>query len=332
MQEISRMKSNNIEQPLVSVILPTFNHGEFIGQAIESVLGQTYNNFELIIIDNYSEDNTESVVALYKDSRISYLKFRNNGIIAASRNYGIKHSRGEYIAFLDSDDTWHKQKLEKQLPHFQEPKIIGVASNVRLIAETPYYRRANWGRSRLGYVDYQYRDILKQDVIATSSLIVRRETLERAGLFDEHGDFCCIEDWELWLRMARHGSFRVLAEPLLSYRVSRKRGALASTISKNCLKILDKQVNLGYVEHDEIREPKVLIYLAIARNLLEFDQRQSRKYYMKALKATPNIRKKIKSCVGMLISFYPSWPRRITLLSLYKIDRILYSLKLLVKR
>ena len=82
----------NTKQPLVSVIMPTHNHARFIGEAIDSVLNQTYKNFELIIIDNYSEDNKEKIVSSYKDDRIKYLKFKNNGIIATSRNYGIKHS------------------------------------------------------------------------------------------------------------------------------------------------------------------------------------------------------------------------------------------------
>ena len=321
------MKSINSEQPLVSVIMPTYNHGKFIGKAIDSVLNQTDKNLELIIIDNYSEDDTEKIVAAYEDDRIIYLKFRNNGIIAASRNHGIRHSHGEYIAFLDSDDFWHKQKLEKQLPHFGTPEIIGVASNAVLVSETPYYRKDNLARSKRGYVDYKYRDILNHNRIMTSSLIVRRDTLDRTGLFDEDKVFSFIEDWELWLRMARYGSFRVLENQLLTYLVSRKRGHQASVISKNCLKILKKQVNLGYVKYDDIIERRALIYLAIARNLLEFDQQQSRKYYMEALKTTSNISRKIKCCVGLLVSFLPPCLRKITLPILYKAANILFSIK-----
>ncbi len=321
------MKSTNSEQPFVSVIMPTYNHAKFIGKAIESVLNQTYPNFELIIIDNYSKDDTGKIVASYADDRIIYLKFRNNGIIAASRNYGIKYSHGEYIAFLDSDDFWHKQKLGKQLPHFGKPEIIGVASNAMLVSETPYYRKDNLARSKQGYVDYEYRDILNHNRIMTSSLIVRRDTLDRTGLFDEDKVFSFIEDWELWLRMARYGSFRVLENPLLTYLVSRKSGYQASVISKNCLEILKKQVNLGYVKHKDIIEPNILIYLAIARNLLEFDQEQSRKYYMQALKSTSNISGKIKGCTGLLVSFLPGYLRKITLLILYKAAWFLCSIK-----
>ncbi len=315
------------QEPLISVIMPTYNHERFIGKAIESALNQTYKNLDLIIIDNYSADDTEKIVVSYKDDRISYLKFRNNGIIAVSRNYGIKHSHGEYIAFLDSDDIWHKEKLEKQLLHFGASEIIGVASDAVLVSETPYYRKDNLARSKRGYIDYKYRDILNLNRIITSSLIIRREALDRAGLFDEDKNFSFIEDWELWLRMARYGSFRVLENPLLTYFVSRKRGYQSFVVSKNCLIILDRQVNLGYAKYEDIMEPKALIHLAIARNLLEFDQQQSRKYYMKALKSTSSIAGKVKSCAGLLISFFPGYLRKIILLILYKGDRLLFSIR-----
>lgn len=302
------MKSTNNEQPLVSVIMPTYNHGKFIGKAIDSVLNQTYSNIELIVIDNFSEDDTENIAASYTDNRIIYLKFKNNGIIAASRNHGIKHSHGEYIAFLDSDDLWHKQKLEKQLPHFRMPEIIGVASNAILDGEVPYYRKINSQESKRGYVDYKYRDILIHNRIATSSLIVRKETLVRSGLFDEKKAFSFIEDWELWLRMARYGLFRVLETPLFTYFVSRKRGYQSCIISKNRLIILEKQVDLGYVGYDDIVESKVYSYFAIARALWPFDQQQSREYYFKALEISSNIttKIKIKAWLGVLLTFLPS--------------------------
>jgi len=230
----------NTKQPLVSVIMPTYNHARFIGEAIDSVLNQTYKNLELIIIDNYSKDNTEKIVASYKDDRIKYLKFRNNGVIAASRNYGIKNSHGEYIAFLDSDDMWNKKKLEKQLPHFQSSKIVGVASDAILITNTPYYRKKNYGRSKLGYIDYQYMNILDSNPIMTSSCVVKREILKNVGFFDENRDFCFIEDWELWLRMARFGKFRVLEQKLLFYRVFYHEGRDKVEVSRKIFKIFKK--------------------------------------------------------------------------------------------
>ena len=100
-----------IESNLVSVIMPTYNHALFISEAISSVLSQTYQNLELIIIDNYSQDETEKIVLGYakNDQRMRYEKFSNKGIIAASRNQGIRRARGEYIAFIDSDVCYATQ-------------------------------------------------------------------------------------------------------------------------------------------------------------------------------------------------------------------------------
>ena len=102
-------------QPLVSVVMPTYNHAQFIKEAIESVLSQSYRNMELIVIDNYSQDNTRQIVESFGDPRIKYHQFANNGIIAASRNYGITQAQGEYVAFIDSDDVWFGDKLKLQM-------------------------------------------------------------------------------------------------------------------------------------------------------------------------------------------------------------------------
>lgn len=313
--------------PKISVIMPVYNSEVFIKKAIESVISQTFTDFEFIVVDDGSIDNTENIIKNFKDLRIKYNKIPHSGCPAIPRNFGINRSKGKYIAFLDSDDAWHNQKLERQLPHLQIPKIIGVASNAIFIAETQYYRKINLARSRLGYVDYQYSDILNHSPIITSSLIVKKEILKHTGLFDENRDFCFIEDWELWLRMTRYGLFRILEKPLLSYRVSRKRGFQATIISKNCLKILEKQIRLCYVKDNDIVEPKASVYLSIARNLLEFDQRQSRKYYIEALKTTSIMSRKLKSCIGILISFSPLFLRRIIFLILYKVERILSELR-----
>ena len=96
----------------VSVIIPTYNHAKFLAKAIKSVLDQTYTNFEIIVIDNHSTDNTNEVVNSFNDARLKLLKVHNNGVIAISRNKGILEAKGDWIAFLDSDDFWYPSKLE----------------------------------------------------------------------------------------------------------------------------------------------------------------------------------------------------------------------------
>ncbi len=104
-----------MEDKLVSIIMPTYNCAKFIGKTIESVIAQTYENWELIIIDDCSKDNTEEVVSEYKDNRIKYHRLENNSGAAVARTEAMKKASGRYMAFLDSDDLWKKDKLEKQL-------------------------------------------------------------------------------------------------------------------------------------------------------------------------------------------------------------------------
>ena len=214
------MNSTNSEHPLVSSIMPTYNHGKFIGKAIESVLNQTYTNFELIIIDNFSEDDTETIVASYKDDRIIYLKFRNNGIIAASRNYAIKHAKGEYIAFLDSDDLWLPEKLEKQI------KILEISNETAMvytrfktieegIISNNTYPKI--GRYNSGSI---FKPLYLRAFIACSSVMVRKNILNGIGFFDTDPALIATEDADLWLRIAlKHVIKCADNAPLLLYRI-----------------------------------------------------------------------------------------------------------------
>ena len=101
------------DSPFFSVVIPNFNHGRYLKEAIDSVLSQDYKNWELLIIDNYSTDNSDEVISSYNDSRIRFFKINNEGIIAKSRNLGIKNAKAKWIAFLDSDDIWYYNKLSK---------------------------------------------------------------------------------------------------------------------------------------------------------------------------------------------------------------------------
>lgn len=204
------MKSNNTNPPFISVIMPTYNHARFIGEAIESVLNQTYSNLELIIIDNYSEDNTEQKVKSFADKRIKYFKFSNHGIIAASRNIGIKDSKGKYIAFLDADDKWSNEKLARVNNYIEKD------TDVDLICHNEYLVRDGRVISKLIYGPFRnYADLLfRRNCISTSATVVRRIKLFEAGLFSENMDFNGVEDYELWLRLSKICKIEYLHEVL----------------------------------------------------------------------------------------------------------------------
>ena len=315
------MTLTDINKPLVSIIMPTYNHAKFIGGAIESVLNQTYKNFELIIIDNYSEDNTEKIVANYKNNKIKYLKFRNHGIIAASRNYGIKNSNGEYLAFLDSDDEWLPQKLELQLIHFRDNNIACVSSDI-IFESNVYYSNPNLGKSKKGYKDYCYYDVLLNNPIATSSVVIKKTDFLSAGGFDENPDFKFIEDWELWLRLSQKGKFRVLDKQLMIYRICQNERDRIDVVKKK-LEVINKHYKLGYVNLHDVKEAKASIYFYLACLLLISEGRLSKEYFFMALKITDTIKTKIKSIFGLLFSIQALTIRKTIFFLLRKLNRTL---------
>lgn len=214
------MRPMNSEQPLVSIIMPTYNHAKFIGKAIESALNQTYQNFELVIIDNYSEDETEKIVASYEDNRIVYLKFRNNGIIAVSRNHGIKHSHGDYIAFLDSDDIWLPEKLGKGIRVLESSKNTGMVYTRFLtiegstISERVFPKK---GKHENGHI---FKSLYVRSFIACSSVIINKSIINQVGVFDTSRELIAVEDTDLWLRIALKYKVKCTDDsPLLLYRI-----------------------------------------------------------------------------------------------------------------
>ncbi len=284
------MKSTNSEQPLVSVIMPTYNHAQFISIAIDSVLSQTYKNFELIIIDNYSEDDTEKIIALYRDDRIIYLKFRNNGIIAASRNHGIKHSHGEYIAFLDSDDFWLGEKLEFVADHIKK------AHGVDVICHDEWLQTDKGARKRLTYGPYTtYRDLLfNNNCISTSATVVRRQKILEVGGFSENIQFRGVEDYDLWLRLAQAGCRIEYIHKILGVYLACGQG-FTNNIAlhhQHAMNLLDA--------HFQRWEPKTLYYRYLIRQrragtlrggghafMKQGDHHEAQKYLCMALKQDP---------------------------------------------
>ena len=187
--------------------MPTFNHAAFIGKAIDSVCQQSYENYELIIIDNFSQDDTENIVTSYltKNSKILYLKFNNNGSIAASRNYGISQASGEYIAFLDSDDCWYFEKLEKTMNILIGNLEIDVLCHglIRKTKNKILNKIIPGPKIKEGSI-YQ-KMLIQGNFMLTSATTVKKEVFQAINCFDERSEYICVEDYDAWLRLARAG-------------------------------------------------------------------------------------------------------------------------------
>jgi len=183
--------------PTVSVIIPTYNRAYVIARAIKSVQAQTLEDWELIVVDDASRDDTEEVVADFEDTRIRYIKHARNRGGAAARNTGIENSRGRFIAFLDSDDKWLAQKLEGQLRVFrQEDERTGL---IYTGLRREGHRRGTKLPEHRGWVAGEL--ILKNPIGSCSVGMVKAEAAKRVGGFDEN--FPSAQDKDFWLRISR---------------------------------------------------------------------------------------------------------------------------------
>lgn len=203
--------------PKVSIILPAYNHAHFLPESIGSALGQTYPDFELILVDDGSTDQTRELVAGYLDPRIRY-HYQDNRGLAAARNTGLRLARGEFIAFLDADDLFMPTKLEQQIRFFETHKAAGLsAGGWKYIDAAGEWIGEYWPWP--DPPDLTTGDWLGNCFVNPVSVLVRREWIERVGGFDE--SLKQVEDWDLWLRLAYAGCRMAWVETFVcAYRFS----------------------------------------------------------------------------------------------------------------
>jgi len=204
--------------PLVSVILPTYNRAKLLDRAMRSILSQDYSNLELIVVDDCSTDETRDVVAGFCDEKIKYYRQEKRRGAAAARNRGIKESRGEYIAFQDSDDEWLPGKLSRQMAVFlvSPPEVGVVYSSFYRIEGGKKFVFPKTGQAKGGNI---HRSLMFENFVTTQAAVVRRTCFEKVGFFDE--SMPRLQDWELWIRISRHFSFEFVNDPLINtYRTS----------------------------------------------------------------------------------------------------------------
>ena len=205
----------------MSVLIPTYNRAHVVTEAVDSVLGQSYADFELLVIDDGSTDDTIDRLAVY-ENRIHLYRQQNLGASAA-RNNGIRHARGQYIAFLDSDDLWLQNKLRAQMD------LIARDSQVKICyTEEIWIRRGvrvNPKRKHRKYSGWILEKMLPLCIVSPSSALIAREVFDRVGLFDESLPVC--EDYDLWLRIGLHYPIVLIDRPLIV-----KRGGHADQLSR----------------------------------------------------------------------------------------------------
>ncbi|MGP4843261.1 glycosyltransferase family 2 protein [Marinobacter sp. 1Y8] len=207
------MKAN---QSLISIVTPTYNREAFLGEAIQSVIDQTYEHFELIIVDDGSTDESEALVQRYvqEDSRIRYFKQHNQGQSVA-RNRGVQESRGEFVCFLDSDNKWFPDKLEVSVKAFADNPSVDIVygDNVTISETGAETSRSNMPRHS-GRITGR---LLADNFISMNTTMVRKHCFDKLGAFNERDRLA--EDYELWLRLSTEFRFLYIPHYFGYYRV-----------------------------------------------------------------------------------------------------------------
>jgi hypothetical protein len=208
--------------PTVSVIIPTYNRAELVHRAIQSVLEQTYADFELIVVDDGSTDGTPAVVNSISDPRIRYTWQPNQGRSSA-RNKALSLAQGKYVAFLDSDDRFLRQKLEMQMHAMEESAECGMCYSGVIWEDNGGNVISTQRLSNRALAGWIYPELLflKGTLIMTPTVLIRRGVLDHTGWFDEEMHVC--EDLDLWRRVARISRVAVIQDPLAYVRLDTAR-------------------------------------------------------------------------------------------------------------
>ena len=250
---------------LISVIIPTYNRAHLIKRSAQSVLNQTYKNLELIIVDDGSTDNTKEIIDSIKDERIVYIKQENQGVSAA-RNTGVEKAKGKYIAFQDSDDVWHLDKLEKQLLAIQK-------NNADLV----FCKLFKFGNLMKRKVPKNIKEgFLQKDILPIN--IFPQTLLSKADILKENKfniDMLSVEDFELLLRIQKKYSIYCIDEALVDYHVQEdslsvnnerrvkyikdilnKDKTILTTYSSSCLKLVAEDLLYDSINITDSKEKK----------------------------------------------------------------------------
>ena len=286
-----------VKNPTVSVIIPTYNRAHLIGKAVKSVLSQTYQDFEVIVVDDGSTDNTGEIVKSFNNFIIRYISYSDNRGVSAARNTGIKNCQGEYIAFLDSDDEWLPEKLNKQMKIFESE-----SSEVGVVYTGDYYvdekdkeiKKVHIPRKK-GYI---YEDLLKAEGgLYLSTVLVKKECFTKVGLFDE--DFPAREDLDMWIRIAKYYKFRYVEDLLVVCRTH------LNQITTNSEALIEglKRIQTKYIK--ELRERPYsysIRFFYLGNKLCHIGKmREGQRYFIKAILIYPFC---VKYYIYMLSSFF----------------------------
>lgn len=212
------MRNNYKSNPKLSVIIPTYNRENYIKSSIDSVLGQTFQDFEIIVVDDESSDKTRDIIRPISDPRLRYIQIKHSGFPSVVRNRGLIEAKGEYISFLDSDDILFPNALKRLSQYLDLHKDVGmVYSNFKPIGDIPtdFYIKLSKNK-KMKKTGYVFRDLLLINFILCLGVLIRKSCIETVGRFDEN--LRVMEDYELFLRIANKYEIHYIDETLSGFR------------------------------------------------------------------------------------------------------------------
>ncbi|MFH1754870.1 MAG: glycosyltransferase [Candidatus Latescibacterota bacterium] len=292
----------------VSVVIPCFNGERFIGDALKSVLSQSFKELEVIVVDDGSSDGSRDIVEKYSsDSRVVYLSHDVNKGIPAARNTGIRHAHGDYIAFLDQDDVWMQNKLTKQMQIFENDakgEIGLVFSDLEIIQDVSGRNRSWQGKAPPGIGAKSRSEVLRSlfmhNCIPIVTAIVRRVCFEKVGLLDEEirsGS----DDYDLCFRIAMQYRLAHIAEPLVLRRIHGKNFSDVEKFYPDKLKILGKVLE-AVPELADLKDRRLGVLHMQRGNYFLFAGQldKAKKAYKSSLR---HERSNVKALCGLLLSY-----------------------------
>ena len=273
---------------MISVVIPAYNAERTIIPTIQSIQEQTIKDLEIIVINDGSSDRTLELLSTVNDERLKVYSYPNGGLSTA-RNRGISKARGEFISFIDADDLWTSDKLEKQLAALQKNPEAGVAYSWNIVmveAEDDTKSVAFISGDKVNFTGDVYPQLLTNNFIGNgSNILVRREVIDLVGEFDTSLKSC--EDWDYYLRLAQKYHFAIVSEHQVLYRkASGSMTSNGSTMEKAGLKVIDKTFQtasqkLQYLKNKSIAQFAIVcgrIYISIAIVLLKTRSKLEKDY------------------------------------------------------
>ena len=293
------MNKQNKNQPLVSVIMNCYNGETYLRESINSVLTQTYENWELIFWDNRSDDQSAEIFKSYKDQRLRYYYAPKHTPLYPARNEAIKNASGEFIAFLDTDDFWEKDKLELQVPLFNDPEVGAVYGNHFVLNQKLNTKKIFLKKKPKGFI---LDDLLKNYCTSLVTLVVRKTFLDNyKPPFDN--SFHVMGDFDLMIRMSVKYKFDCVNKPIAFARIHEKNLSLLQKSKQlSELKLWYKKMgrypnifnNKNFFNINNIINNTEVVDLILARN---YDGARSR------IKKMPNSLKKIKYLIALILPY-----------------------------